>query len=160
MAERKGSYDPTASDAEMAWNLRFLDLIVCGRPVWKALMCRQAPPDLLGHARRSPSLAAKLGRRPVKSLGTDNKAQADRLANILWLHDWKRKLAGEQAEVAQDKEALFFRELIRNAKADEDGRRLNGMMEPSPAATSPLPEQQGAAYNGQSSRWPNHPIIG
>ncbi|MBN9087036.1 MAG: tyrosine-type recombinase/integrase [Reyranella sp.] len=66
----------------------------------------------------------KLGRRLSKSLGTSNKSQAERLANILWLHDWKRQIDGEAAAVADDKEALFFRALIRNANTDEERESL------------------------------------
>jgi len=56
-------------------------------------------------------------------LRTDNKAQAERLASLLWLHDWKRRLEGEAA-AQDDEEALFFRDLIRDAHTDADREAL------------------------------------
>ncbi len=68
-------------------------------------------------------LRRKLGRRLRRSLRTGNKAQAERLASLLWLHDWKRKLDGEAA-AQDDDEALFFRDLIRDARNDADREAL------------------------------------
>ena len=70
------------------------------------------------------SLHGTLGRRLSQSLGTQDKAQAERLSSLLWLHDWSRKLQRKATERSNDSEAAFFRELIRKAESEDEREAL------------------------------------
>ncbi len=65
--------------------------------------------------------------RLTKSLGTDDEKQARRMAALLWLHDWSRRIEEAKRGTAlggQEREAAFFRSLIRNARSDEEAQTL------------------------------------
>ena len=65
-----------------------------------------------------------LGRRLSRSLGTPDKGKAERLASLLWLHDWSRRLRGVAIVRSDDAEAAFFRDLIRKAENDDEREAL------------------------------------
>lgn len=63
-----------------------------------------------------------LGRRLTRSLGTSDRAQAERLAGLLWLHEWDRRIKNARAAYngGDDAEAALFRDMIKHAKTDEE----------------------------------------
>jgi integrase len=65
-----------------------------------------------------------LGRRLAKSLGTPDRTQADRLASLLWLHDWSRQLRGISVARSDNAEAAFFKDLIRRAETEDEREAL------------------------------------
>jgi integrase len=65
-----------------------------------------------------------LGRRLTKSLGTPDRAQADRFASLLWLHDWSRQLRGIAVAKSDNAEAAFFKDLIRRAETEDEREGL------------------------------------
>jgi len=69
-------------------------------------------------------MQAALGRRLSKSLGTDDRLQAERMASLLWLHDWSRQLRGLAVARSADAEAAFFKDLIRKAETEEERAAL------------------------------------
>lgn len=68
------------------------------------------------------ALQPTLGRRFTRSLGTHDRAKAQRLANAIWLHDWSRKLQSGLADTprADDAEAAIYRELLAETKSAEE----------------------------------------
>lgn len=67
-----------------------------------------------------------LGRRLTRSLQTKDHTQAKRLADLLWLHDWDRRIknALKASHGGDDGEAALFREMIQQAKTEEERELL------------------------------------
>lgn len=69
-------------------------------------------------------LHATLGRRLARSLGTPDRAKAKHLASILWLHDWSKRVKGQEPDRADQAEVALYRDLIRNAETEREKELL------------------------------------
>lgn len=69
-------------------------------------------------------LHATHGRRLARSLGTPDKAKARHLASILWLHDWSKRVKGQEPDRADQAEVALYRDLIQNAETEREKELL------------------------------------
>lgn len=57
-------------------------------------------------------------------MGTPDKAKARHLASILWLHDWSKRVKGQEPDRADQAEVALYRDLIQNAETEREKELL------------------------------------